>query len=135
MPGPRLIGGKERSGAGLAYQRVAHIDDIPDGRGHCVRLGDLAIGLYRIGNEIHAMENQCPHRNYPLHRGVLTGSVIVCDAHGWEFDVRTGFSPIDDDGWPIPCFAVRVEGDEVWIDTERAINLPERKRALRADDR
>lgn len=118
----------------MAFQRVAHIDDIPDGTGHCVRVGDLRVGLFRVDGAIFAMENHCPHQNYPLHKGVLTGSIIVCEAHGWEFDVRTGFNPVDDDGWPIPCFAVRVDDGEIHIDVDHAVNIPQRRHRPRPDE-
>ena len=91
-----------------------------------MRVGELEVGLFRVGSEIYAMENRCPHADSPLSEGVLSGPVVTCAAHGWEFDVRTGFRPEAPDGWPIPCFAVRVEDGEVWIDVERPINLRRR---------
>ncbi len=110
----------------MAFQIVATLDDIPDGHGLCVRVGELQIGLYRVDGEIHAMENRCPHRDHPLHEGVLRGAVIECAAHGWEFDVRTGFNPEDDDGWPIPCFAVQIEEERISVDVEQVINRRQR---------
>ena len=110
----------------MAFQRVARVGEIPEGRGHCVRVGELEIGLYRVEGEIYAMENRCPHADARLHEGELTGAVIVCPGHGWEFDVRTGWKPEDADGWPIPCFSVRVQDGEVWIDPERPVNLRRR---------
>ncbi|MBW2290853.1 MAG: hypothetical protein JRG94_00925 [Deltaproteobacteria bacterium] len=91
----------------MAYKRVANLAEIPNGRGLCVRVGSLDIGLFRVDDEIYAMEN--------------------CREHGWDFDVRTGFKPGDPDGWPIPCFAVRVEDDQVWIDPDEVINLEPRR--------
>ena len=111
----------------MAYECVANFADIPSGHGLCVRVGTVEIGLFRVGDEIYAMENRCPHADSPLSEGRLTGNVIVCRAHGWDFDVRTGFKPGDPDGWPIPCFAVRVEGDQVWIDLEVVINRRRRR--------
>ncbi len=111
----------------MAYERVASVAEIPSGRGLQVRVGSLEIGLFRVDDEIHAMEDRCPHRDSPLTDGQLTGCVIVCRAHGWDFDVRTGFKPGDPDGWPIPCFAVRVEGDQVWIDVDDLINMKRRR--------
>ncbi|MBW2725302.1 MAG: Rieske 2Fe-2S domain-containing protein [Deltaproteobacteria bacterium] len=111
----------------MAYKRVANLAEIPNGRGLCVRVGSLDIGLFRVDDEIYAMENRCPHRDSPLSEGQLTGNVIVCREHGWDFDVRTGFKPGDPDGWPIPCFAVRVEDDQVWIDPDEVINLEPRR--------
>jgi 3-phenylpropionate/trans-cinnamate dioxygenase ferredoxin subunit len=77
------------------------------------------------------MENRCAHSDSPLHDGELRGCVIVCPAHGWDFDVRTGFKPGDADGFPIPCFAVEVRGGEIWVDVEEIIN---RRRSRRASE-
>ena len=97
-------------------QRVARESEIPSGRGLCVRVGNLEIGLYRVDGEIYAMENTCPHAGSPLHEGELDGPVITCPLHFWQFDVRTGCRPEDADGWPIPCFAVNVVDGDVWIE-------------------
>jgi nitrite reductase/ring-hydroxylating ferredoxin subunit len=107
----------------MGFQRAARLDEIPDDRGLCVRLGELEIGLFRVGDAIHAMENLCPHAGYPLSEGRVRGGIVVCPAHGWDFDVRTGYAPGNTDGWPIPCFAVRVENGEVWVDVSRPVNL------------
>ena len=69
------------------------------------------------------MENRCPHAGHPLSDGVLEGSVIVCVAHGWDFDVRTGHRPNDADGFPIPCFPVRIADGHVEVDIRQPINL------------
>lgn len=112
----------------MAFERVANLNDVPSGRGFCVRIGALDVGLFRVDDEVYAMENQCPHGDSPLSEGELTGCVIVCSAHGWDFDVRTGFKPGDPDGFPIPCFAVRVVGEEIWVDVDDVINARRRRR-------
>jgi nitrite reductase/ring-hydroxylating ferredoxin subunit len=100
----------------LAVCRVARESEIPSGRGLCVRIGSLEIGLYRVDGAIYAMENVCPHAGSPLHEGELEGAVITCPTHFWQFDVRTGRRPEDADGWPIPCFPVSVVDGEVWLE-------------------
>ncbi len=54
---------------------------IPDG-------GELA--LFKVDGEFHATDNFCPHKGAPLTEGTLTGHVIECQWHGWQFDVRSG---------------------------------------------
>ena len=71
----------------------------------------IALGLYRVGDAIHAMEDACPHAGFPLSKGRFENGVIVCSAHGLCYDVRTGFDPEHADGFPIPCFGVRIEDD------------------------
>ena len=108
----------------MAFERVARLDQVPQGRGKCVRIGQIEAGLFRVDSAIHAIENLCPHAGTPLSDGTLEGCVVICPTHGWDFDVTTGFRPDDPDGFPIPCFAVRVEGDTIWVDIEVQINRP-----------
>ena len=77
----------------MAFERVARLDEIAPGRGHCVRVRGREIGLYRVGADLHAMDNACPHAGYPLHEGELEGGVVYCAGHGWPFDVTTGRPP------------------------------------------
>lgn len=94
-----------------------------------MRVGDVAIALFRAEGRIYAMEDRCAHADYPLSNGSVEGCVVTCAAHGWNFDVRTGFDPEFADGFPVPCFAVREEGDEIWVDVEDEINAPRRSRS------
>jgi nitrite reductase/ring-hydroxylating ferredoxin subunit len=112
----------------LSFVAAAQLADIPTDRGLRVTIEGIAIGLYRIGDRIHAMEDACPHAGSPLSEGELSGCVISCRAHGWPFDVTTGFDPDHADGFPIPCFAVEIEGQEVRVDLANRINDPRRSR-------
>lgn len=111
----------------MAFERVAELAQVPEGRGLCVRIGDIEIGLFRVAGEIHAMENRCPHAGAPLSEGHLAGRVVLCPVHGWDFDVTTGFRPGNPDGFPIPRFAVRIEDGAVFVDIEQTLNLPRRR--------
>ena len=111
----------------MPYQRVARVEDLRAGRGICVRIDGIDVGLFRVDGEVHAMENRCPHQGDPLSEGVLEGAIVTCRAHQWQFDVRTGFRPADADGFPIPCFAVRVTDGSVEVDIEQPLNRPPRR--------
>ena len=50
----------------MAYQKVAQTSDLPLGRGLCVKVDGIDIGLFRVGDDIYAMENRCPHADDPL---------------------------------------------------------------------
>ena len=100
--------------------------ETPDPRRHYLGQRRLAmtvrdVGLFRVDGEIHAMENACPHNGDPLSEGLLDGAIVVCPAHGWEFDVRTGFRPQDADGFPIPRFATRVTNGWVEVDLDQPL--------------
>ena len=106
----------------MGFERVAALAQIPSGRGLCVRVRGIEVGVFRVGDDVYAMENACPHAGDPLSEGELNGPIVICRAHGWEFDVRTGFRPDDADGFPIPCFAVRIRNGAVEIDLDRPTN-------------
>lgn len=100
---------------------MAEETDVLRGRGLRVCLKGIPIGIYRVGDEYYAMEDTCPHAGSALSEGELVGCVIHCPTHGWDYDVRTGFKPGYSDGFPIPCFPVRVEDGSLWID----VRLPQ----------
>ena len=106
----------------MGFVHVARVSDIPTRRGLCVKIRGIDVGLFRVGDVVHAMENQCPHAGSPLSEGELDGFTIFCPAHGWDFDVRSGFRSEDAYGFPIPCFAVRVNEGSVEVDIDQPTN-------------
>lgn len=105
------------------YRVVARADQIPEGRGLRVELDGIELGLFRVAGRVFALENRCPHAGDPLSEGSLSGCIVTCAAHGWRFDLRTGFRPGYEDGFPIPCFPVRVEAGLVAVDIRNPLNL------------
>jgi len=65
-----------------------------------------------------AASNVCAHQHISrLHEGILTGCVLACPMHGWQFDLRTGRSPAGQGS--IPVYPVEV------IDGFLCCQLPE----------
>ena len=112
----------------MPFVPVAPLAEIPRERGLRIKVDTLSIGLYRVGDQVYAMEDTCPHAGFPLSKGDFDGCVVICQAHGWPFDVRTGFDPENADGFPIPCYAIMVENGVVHVDLEDQINDPRRAR-------
>jgi nitrite reductase/ring-hydroxylating ferredoxin subunit len=48
------------------------------------------LALYRLGEQVHALQAFCPHLDGPLFEGSLCDGEITCPWHGWRFDVATG---------------------------------------------
>ena len=71
--------------------RIGRAGAVPAGRGATVQLKDgNEVALFNVDGELHAIENFCPHKGYPLADSRLYGPEVECDLHGWRFDVRTG---------------------------------------------
>ena len=46
-----------------------------------------AIAVYRDANDqLHALEDACPHKGIALHKGEVQNDNILCAYHGWEFN-------------------------------------------------
>ncbi|EJL23594.1 ring-hydroxylating dioxygenase, large terminal subunit [Caulobacter sp. AP07] len=51
------------------------------------QVGGVPIVLFRgAGGAVAALEDRCPHRNYPLSDGKLRDGTLMCPYHGWRFD-------------------------------------------------
>ncbi|MBP86499.1 MAG: ferredoxin [Planctomycetaceae bacterium] len=97
--------------------RIASIDDCPPGTACELVVEDRIIALYNIDGTFHALDGICPHQGGPLGKGTLTGCVVTCPWHGWQFDVTTGQHQTSASLRHAP-FAVKVDNDAVWVDLE-----------------
>jgi nitrite reductase/ring-hydroxylating ferredoxin subunit len=74
----------------MSVHRVDALDELRE-RGLCaVHVGGRDVCVVLHEGQIHAFDDACPHRQWPLHLGGLDGPVLTCRAHTWEWDVRTG---------------------------------------------
>ncbi len=72
--------------------------------------------IANVDGTLSVLDNTCPHRHGPLGQGWLEGGCVVCPWHSWTFDAKTGvaeFPPNES----VAVFQVRVEGDDVLIET------------------
>lgn len=50
--------------------------------------------LFRTDHGVAALDDGCAHRGYPLHRGRVENSCLVCPYHGWRWSPDgTGVAP------------------------------------------
>lgn len=82
------------------------LHEMPDGR---------RVAIFKLDDEIYAIDDKCTHGNASLSDGWQDGGVIECPFHGGSFDIRTGeavsFPCVD----PVASYAVRLDGDSVMI--------------------
>src|SRR5215211_3365287 len=80
-----------------------------------VHLDGHVLCLFADGEEVHAVDNRCPHMGFPLHRGTVCDGILTCHWHHARFDLATGgtFDRFADE---LRRFPVSVEGDEVLVD-------------------
>jgi len=64
--------------------------EIKEGQMKPVRIKGKPILLVKVGGQIYAVSNSCPHEGCQLQGGILTGYQVMCPCHGWKFDIRNG---------------------------------------------
>ena len=77
--------------------------------------GERIVALFNVGGTHYALDGICPHQGGPLGKGALTGCIVTCPWHGFQFDVTTGqhqTSPLLHQ----PALPVKVECGGVWVD-------------------
>lgn len=55
-----------------------------------VKVGPLAIAVYRAKGNFYATQDLCTHEHAYLSDGILIDCVVECPFHQGRFDVRTG---------------------------------------------
>ena len=97
------------------YLAVGWIHEISPGRPKVIREGDLQIAVFNLGGVFYAIDNICPHSGGPLAKGVLQGEVLECPWHGWQFNIKTGLSPIIPEAC-VKTYPIHVKRGQVLID-------------------
>jgi 3-phenylpropionate/trans-cinnamate dioxygenase ferredoxin subunit len=98
---------------------VVELGDLSDLRDGQIRafpdLGRHGIVVCRVAGSLHAVVDNCSHRDAKLSEGRLRGGLLTCPLHGAQFDVRTGQHQGPPASLPIACFAVAEDGAQVTV--------------------
>ena len=96
------------------YVRAVVADEIPDGEGRVVTLGDERVAVFRNGSEISCVSNVCRHQMGPIGEGRIIDGCITCPWHGFQYDPVTGCAPppFDDQ---LDTYNVAIQDGFVWV--------------------
>jgi nitrite reductase/ring-hydroxylating ferredoxin subunit len=95
--------------------RVAHVDEIPPGRGKVVQLGSRDLTIYNLEGRFFARVAHRPR----VGGDELPGHAVVCEPHGHGFECTTLESPAHALSGE-PSYAVGVDGEYVVVYVEDA---------------
>ena len=95
--------------------RVADVRECPPGSAGEFVVGERIVALFNVGGQFYALDGICPHQGGPLGKGRLTGCIITCPWHGFQFDVTTG-QHLTSKSLVHPRFTVKVDGDDVLVE-------------------
>ncbi len=98
--------------------RLAALSELPMGRGVRISVEGHRIAVFRIGDSVYAIGDQCSHAEASLADGELFDHTVECPRHGSEFDVRTGAPQSLPATRPVGRYEIEIAGDEVFTTLE-----------------
>jgi nitrite reductase (NADH) small subunit len=95
--------------------QVLNLDDIPRLGARVVRTDTVDIAVFRTaGNQVFALQDECPHKHGPLSQGIVHGDSVSCPLHNWKIELATGEALGPDTGCT-RVFEAKVDGGLVYL--------------------
>jgi 3-phenylpropionate/trans-cinnamate dioxygenase ferredoxin component len=84
-----------------------------------IKVGPLAIAVYRAEGAFYATQDLCTHEHAYLSDGVLIDCVVECPFHQGRFDVRTGKALGAPVFVPVKTYPVKVVDGRIYVHVSR----------------
>ena len=97
------------------WVHIADAADCPPGEAREIVAAGKIIALFNVAGQFYALDGMCPHQGGPLGKGTLTGCIVTCPWHGFQFDVRDGQHQTSAQ-LQQPKYDVKVEDGGVFVD-------------------
>lgn len=97
------------------WRRLAARHEVQEGCPLSVNIDGTPIGLFRVGEEIFAVHDVCPHEYALLSTGFQDGETIECPLHQALFNLRTGDHLTPPAQCGVKTYPVRIEKDDVLV--------------------
>ena len=95
-------------------------DDFEDEDVEQVKVGPLAIAVYRAKGEFYATQDLCTHERAYLSDGVVVDCVVECPFHQGRFDVRNGRALGAPVTVPLKTYPVRIVDVRIYVGVTEA---------------
>jgi len=100
--------------AELGFIKICDINDLEEDIGKRFIVNETELALFKSNGEIFALSNICPHKQTALiYDGFVEEGCVVCPAHGWEFDLRTGNKKSGSKG--LDSYEVKVVDENIFV--------------------
>jgi nitrite reductase/ring-hydroxylating ferredoxin subunit len=91
----------------------------PPAAGHAIRVDvdGTPVAVFRVGDQLLAVDARCTHVGGPLERGAVSGGAVTCPLHGSQFDMATGKVLRGPATRPVRALRVREEPGALVLET------------------
>lgn len=95
---------------------MCRLEALPAGRPTLHEVAGRRLALVRLGEVVHAVDDECPHAGGPLSQGAVLDGTIICPYHTWMFDLASGACVAGGRSASVAVYAARVVGADVWVE-------------------
>jgi 3-phenylpropionate/trans-cinnamate dioxygenase ferredoxin component len=95
-------------------------DDFEDEDIAQIKVGPLAIAVYRAKGDFYATQDTCTHEQAYLSDGILIDCVVECPFHQGRFDVRTGKALSAPAFVPLKTYPLKIVDGKIYVKVSRA---------------
>jgi nitrite reductase/ring-hydroxylating ferredoxin subunit len=99
----------------MTWHTVAQLEELRPNQRKLCEVAGRRLALYRLGEEIVAIDNHCPHRGGPVGAGPLENGKLTCPWHGMSFELASGCT-IEPSTFCLTRLPVRVLDHDVQVD-------------------
>ncbi|MSR55480.1 MAG: Rieske (2Fe-2S) protein [Gemmataceae bacterium] len=100
----------------MAFVTVAQLSLLLPGKGTCVEANGKKLALFLANGKAYAIDEECPHRQAPLHEGECVGLEVVCPWHASFFSLETGDHRNPPATTGVRAYRTRIVGEEVQVE-------------------
>jgi nitrite reductase/ring-hydroxylating ferredoxin subunit len=97
------------------WHDVAALDSLDPDFPTSVQINETPIGLFMSGEQVHALEDVCPHAFALLSQGFQEDGFIECPLHAAKFEISTGKCMNEIGQRDLRVFPIKVENGRVCV--------------------
>ena len=95
------------------YTKVCTVSELKENQGKRFLINDVDVAVFKVNDTIYVLNNVCPHQHTTIiYDGIIEDGCVVCPAHGWMFNLKTGKQPTGAKG--LNVYTVKIINDEVF---------------------
>ena len=95
------------------FTKICKLSDLKENIGKRFLINDVDVAVFKVNGEVFIVSNTCPHQHTSvIYDGFIERDCVVCPAHGWMFNLKTGKQPTGAKG--LDTFSTKIIDDEVY---------------------
>ena len=96
------------------FSKVCLVDNLKEYQGQKFFVNETEIAIFKVDGEIYALNNICPHQHTAMiYDGFIEDGCVVCPAHGWMFNLKTGRMNANRKG--LDSYPVKIFENQVFV--------------------